>query len=314
MKHFVTILITFLFQLSCGKTDEKSLPEPKYQFTNGSEVNLSNRFNDDQLGILNRAFRSIDTLSFEGHAVESDVTDLLQIPSTSASHLSDWLVMRAKHFVSNKFTDGDYPVRVVDRNTRVIHSANLTGLDQFDDSSAFNLGAFFYRYALTEKTKLVGAKDIYFQIKVNRQWVDITSPRSGLVLLNPEIFNFGELSENGNLSIIATLFHEARHSDGNQHSNSLAFSHIKCPEYLELYSGRYACDNVANGAYAVEAKITKLYTDKACEQDCDERYRAIANAQYLDAKSRIITEDDELPFLDASPATEIMTIESRRLK
>jgi hypothetical protein len=54
---------------------------------------------------------------------------------------------------------------------------------------------------------------------------------------------------------LATLFHEARHSDGR--GRYATFPHIQCPRGHEL-QGYPACDDIANGAYAVGVAVDEL--------------------------------------------------------
>jgi hypothetical protein len=120
--------------------------------------------------------------------------------------------------------------------------------------------------------------------------VPVVSPRTGLIQIGEGLFfkKFQVNQENvqapaNSISRLATLFHEARHSDG--HGATLAFGHAYCPEG-HAYAGYPACDKNLNGPYTIGAQILKTLA-QGCG-DCSVREKAILKAMEADARSRIL--------------------------
>jgi hypothetical protein len=87
---------------------------------------------------------------------------------------------------------------------------------------------------------------------------EVRSPRVGILKVGPglfaKIFADPSLSPDSKPYItmrLATLFHEARHSDGN--GESLSFLHAACPS--GTYAGYLACDRNLNGPYQIQTKF-----------------------------------------------------------
>ena len=117
-------------------------------------------------------------------------------------------------------------------------------------------------------------------------YVSVTSPRTGILEIGPGMFpewSQGVQESVINIFRIATLFHEARHSDGN--GKSLGFMHFKCPPGHD-YAGQYACDVGLNGAYTVGAMLFKNLMNTCT--DCTPGSMATLRFLYRDVASRII--------------------------
>ena len=117
-----------------------------------------------------------------------------------------------------------------------------------------NLGAYAY---LSEKKE----GNLYSMELGDLGKVTVTSPRVGVVQIGEGLFaeDYGTLHQKpwGLVSVInrlGTLFHEARHSDGN--GASLAFAHALCPKG-HSYEGRAACDRNLNGPYLIGALMIR---------------------------------------------------------
>ncbi|NUM87988.1 MAG: hypothetical protein HUU37_02175 [Bdellovibrionales bacterium] len=82
---------------------------------------------------------------------------------------------------------------------------------------------------------------------------------------------------------LATLFHEARHSDGN--GKSLVFAHEECPLGHD-FAGYNACDNNLNGPYKVGGVMNKLLA-KNCVA-CSPGDAEILRVFQADEESRVI--------------------------
>jgi hypothetical protein len=120
--------------------------------------------------------------------------------------------------------------------------------------------------------------------------VRIISPRVGIVslgegLFDPEIMvnSKGPLDLANSVLRLGTLFHEARHSDGN--GQSLGFVHSICPVNHD-YEGLPACDENLNGPYTIGSVMISEMT-KACE-DCSETDKQLLKLIILDNLGRII--------------------------
>jgi hypothetical protein len=119
--------------------------------------------------------------------------------------------------------------------------------------------------------------------------VALTSPRTGLLEIGPGLFqDTGGLDvQNIALDIAraGTLFHEARHSDGNGHS--LGFMHARCPD--GDFKGMAACDLALNGPYSIGAAVHKALMNKCANAGlCNEVSRMVLEFIYADQASRLI--------------------------
>lgn len=88
---------------------------------------------------------------------------------------------------------------------------------------------------------------------------------------------------------IDTLFHEARHSDGNVRGGpqQLGFAHEVCPDGHE-FAGFPACDLPSNGPYRIGSLILKAAIE-GCGPNCTTRDTEILTLLYADSMSRILT-------------------------
>jgi hypothetical protein len=130
--------------------------------------------------------------------------------------------------------------------------------------------------------------------------IPVTSPRVGVIQVGsglfPELssgsssgsddssgFGLAPSSQARRASRLGTLFHEARHSDGN--GKSLGFAHAICPVGHD-YEGFNACDRNVNGPYLVGAMLT-YHLRNNCS-GCSSREQEVLALETLDGLSRII--------------------------
>ncbi len=120
--------------------------------------------------------------------------------------------------------------------------------------------------------------------------VKITSPKVGIIQIGEGLFNpeYAVNSENpeaisNNIQRLATLFHEARHSDGN--GKSLGFAHAVCPQGHD-YEGSPACDENLNGPYTIEKLM--LFEMSNSYEECSERDKQLLKLFILDSANRIL--------------------------
>lgn len=121
--------------------------------------------------------------------------------------------------------------------------------------------------------------------------VPASSPRVGILQVGEGLFKIRATKESkiedvdASLMRLGTLFHEARHSDGN--GKNIGMLHAICPEG-HAYAGYGACDFSLNGSYSVGAHITKVLTESC--RDCSPTKKEGLRLDYLDSFSRVITE------------------------
>lgn len=122
--------------------------------------------------------------------------------------------------------------------------------------------------------------------------VPLSSPRVGVLQVGQGLFMVpkGENVQDidNSLQRLATLFHEARHSDGN--GKTLAMGHAICPEG-HAFAGYAACDFSLNGSYSVGAQAGKVLTENCTE--CTAAQKESLRLNYVDSFSRVITEKKE---------------------
>jgi hypothetical protein len=121
--------------------------------------------------------------------------------------------------------------------------------------------------------------------------VPLTSPRVGVLQIGEGMFqplmkDVGVPDVNSRaytLFHLGTLFHEARHSDGN--GKSLGFAHSLCPIDHDL-AGLAGCDNSTNGAYTVDAAVIRNLT--ASCKDCTPADKEALKLEVIDSFSRVL--------------------------
>lgn len=134
--------------------------------------------------------------------------------------------------------------------------------------------------------------------------VPVTSPRVGILQIGRGLFKIGRTKNNtfeldSSLMRISTLFHEARHSDGNR--KNTGFMHAICPLGHD-YAGYAACDFSLNGSYSVGFQVGKAVAENCTT--CTVGQREALRLDYLDSYSRVILKqevaaasDDEIQTL-----------------
>jgi hypothetical protein len=160
---------------------------------------------------------------------------------------------------------------------------------------ALNVGTMLWFEAMGDSPKP-------YSLRVGQTLVPIQSSRVGIIQLG-EGYTLKDASPALTSPIlrIATLIHEARHSDctGGISSSDLeklltgddpdksncGHLHVRCPEG-HRYDGVYACDDEAWGAYSVEATyLTGII--KKCS-NCSAEEKAIATTLFADSLDRVI--------------------------
>jgi hypothetical protein len=122
--------------------------------------------------------------------------------------------------------------------------------------------------------------------------IPVTSPRVGILKIGRGLFSMGRTKNNtleidSSLMRVATLFHEARHSDGNR--KSAGFLHAICPAGHD-FAGYAACDFGLNGSYSVGFQVGKAAAENCAA--CTVAQREALRLDYLDSYSRVILKQE----------------------
>lgn len=235
---------------------------------------------------------------------------ILSLADLRAGSLSAWLKERVQYILAEDLHL--YRVGVVVEKDRAV------GMLHFDppedpDENRFMMAA-MVGTALYSRSKHIRTEHpevSYMAIEVNDEWVHANTLRNGVMQIGPALFNpdfqpspGNPLSYANTAARVGTLFHEARHADGNSESDSLGFAHIECPANAGVASelvGMPACDDSSNGAYSVGYRILRAYVEK-CGRLCTAEDFYVLEAMMLDELSRVIPRDDgTLPELDGRP-------------
>jgi hypothetical protein len=193
----------------------------------------------------------------------------------------------------------------VDLGSRLTLASSSLGAQEQQASQiytmAINVGTALWFEALAQAPVQLG-------FQVADSVVPLDSPRVGIIQLGQGY----TLKKDGKdafpqLVRVATLIHEARHSDctggmvrsdldlikqGDLPENrSCGHLHVRCPEGHE-YEGAYACDGDAWGAYSIEGLFAAGLV-KNCT-NCSTADQNVALVIFADSMSRVIPVDDML--------------------
>lgn len=239
----------------------------------------------EQIGLLKSDIRYL----FETPVTEVDQEFLKTtgLKKADGEHMHNWILNRVRYIVGEdmegsrlvkrpkllfRFPDTPLPDEVLD----------LSSLEQINQVQTVmtNIGGAFY----------LGGKmsNMLVGLKFPDETVTIKSPRSGILQVGSGLFsedlmiNRDQASAANSVSRIGTLFHEARHSDGN--GKSTGFVHSKCPPGHD-YEGHAACEISGNGSYTVGA-LSQRHLLKNCTR-CSTEDKIILSAVVVDAFDRI---------------------------
>lgn len=259
---------------------------------------------------LTRDFKRIERFDLTTNtANDSSLKNLLEVQDLSGATLSAWLKARVRYLLSPDLSN--YRVGTLDASSRSLYVSRLPGLDEAETE---NMAAAMMGTRLYEIGKTLRAQDPnvdYLMIEVNNTWVHLNTQRNGVMQIGPALFDPKFMPNPSNPGAYAntavrveTLFHEARHADGNEVSGSFGFYHSICPAgsgVAREFVDKAACDDNANGPYTVGAQIVKAYLAK-CGELCSAQDRSVLQAFMLDSLSRVVRRSNgTLPTLDDAP-------------
>lgn len=251
-------------------------------------IELEQSMPENQKRFLSSDFRFLERLDLKVNAT----LELLRLFSHSeirTHDLTEWLDERVKVILPETWDSGE----------TIAESASVPNL------ISENTGLALF---LSRKTNETAGN-----VQLNGNAYPLLSPRSGLIRVGTAFFSperspsLDPDSTANSVSRLAAIFHEGRHSDGN--GESLGFPHIACPDGHPL-AERKACDGSQNGAYAVDAEVTRLFLAQCIR--CTTSEKDVLRAQIADAYSRVIQVSFEVdaggslrkisaPELDAAP-------------
>lgn len=232
---------------------------------------------------------------------------LLGLTNADREELSFWLKQRLKYFVRDDLSRYNLGLIFPGMKQVGLQILGDAGKKEEENTGASNIGTALYMQTLLERESR--PELAYLILQVNEAWVPVLSPRAGIMRIGPALFNplfqvnGADLKAISNsLQTIEVLFHEARHSDGNQGSGSLGFPHVNCPNSSRIpreLRGQPACDDALNGAYSVGAAVLRgLWS--LCNRNCIEKEIVILQSIYLDRLSRLVVDESDGEALDSS--------------
>lgn len=265
----------------------------------------------DQVATLRQDLAVIDTWDGLMTASESQkLKDLLGLTQATPADLKLWFKVRMTYVLQSDLTR--YQLGLVFGPDSEVGLQEFGSDDSLDEGNtgAGNIGTAIYLSTLEEQKSRSTLS--YLIIRINDKWVPVLSPRVGLMRIGPALFdpdyqvNHDSIHALSNsLQRLEVLFHEARHSDGNQGAGSVGFPHINCPNdgtIPDELVGVPACDDSSNGAYSVGAAVLKPLMH-LCERRCSLVEQEILKSIYLDRLSRVIGGSGPLKLLDPLPET-----------
>lgn len=212
-----------------------------------------------------------------------------QVSKGDGPNMHNWLLNRVRYIVGESFQLDNRTVLQASGyrfpNTPLpdaFSSTQADGKKEFKPVVVMsNLGGAVYLMGKQANT-LLG-------VNFDGEKVMLTSARVGLLQVGEGLFlprfllNPNVNAPANSISRLGTLFHEARHSDGNGKSNS--FTHDICPPN-HPYKGAAACEFSVNGSYTVGG-LSEKHMLMNCSQ-CSEKELGALTAKVADSFNRIL--------------------------
>lgn len=253
-------------------------------------------FAEDFAGI--KFHSSVPTEQVE--ALKTDLKYLYQNPTTQSdaeflamsglqvadgAHMHNWLLNRVKHVIGESFqlTEENIAVWFFHRfpKTPLPDAFKAMSGQQEVTTIMSNIGSALY---------LVGKKEkLLFGLKLDGKKVYAKSTRAGILQVGEGLFlerfllNKDLHAPANSVSRLGTLFHEARHSDGN--SEHTGFVHDECP-VGHPYAGHAACEASSNGSYSLGAVAERNLLINC--SSCSLPEKSALSASVADGFSRVV--------------------------
>lgn len=226
--------------------------------------------------------------------IDSVFLETAKLEVGDGKNMHNWLLNRIKYVVGESY-QLDKPNIIVSIPGAIFFKFPNTPLPDMPDTTSTNnepkkegvvtvmsnLGGALY----------VGGKQagVPIGLRLDGEKVYAKTNRVGILQVGEGLFlerfllNKDVLAPVNTISRLATLFHEARHSDGTGKTTS--FLHKICPSN-HAYAGHGACETVGNGPYTIGA-LSERHLLKNCTT-CSEGEKNALSAKVADSFSRII--------------------------
>ncbi len=265
MKLFLMVLVLALS--ACAK-------HPRYHADPLISVTMDDSVPDEQRDLLELDLKTASWAKIQG----DNEADTIGLTDFSHDSLKGWLGDRVKAVVGEKF----------DQTAHLYGKQNFKYTPQVFEETVYlmmkNLGSGLY---ITGKSK-----KILLAVEVKGQKIILDSPRAGILQIGEGLFSQKTIGARGNKDNLAssfrrlqTLFHEARHSDGN--GKDLAFQHVNCES--GTYIGKPACDRFSNGPYTVGRIMLERFLP-LCDE-CTESEKEGIEILIADLRTRILKKE-----------------------
>lgn len=261
-----------------------------------TNIRFANQIDQKSVQLLQQDLAKLESLLLAPTSYDRQLIEVMGVETLDANTLRTWLADRVGYIVDENFD----PLREFVFHSDYSSFPNASIFPQFDQDDVAlpaghgellivmaNLGA--AQYLIGKSKRQIFSFD--FEDQNGSSVVPIVSPRQGVIKIGAGLFhprlNFAsdDLSREVNsIMRLATLFHEARHSDGN--GTSLGFFHSKCPVGHPM-QGRSACDKNLNGPYMIDALLIEKMA--ASCQSCTQDELTFLHSQAEESRSRVLT-------------------------
>lgn len=229
--------------------------------------------------------------------VDQDFLAVTKMQAVDGKNMHNWLLNRVRYIVGQKYELKEENIEISIRRALFFKFPETPLPDGLGSVSRLNEDGEDDGGVKTVMTNIGGAlylggkqAKVPFGLKLDNETVFVTSARTGILQVGEGLFlkrflinKENEKASSNAISRLGTLFHEARHSDGN--GKSTGFLHKICPEG-HPYAGYGACEIVGNGSYTVGA-LAERQLMQSCT-DCSEAELTSLAVKVLDSFDRVI--------------------------
>lgn len=256
----------------------------------------------EQIDRLNADVAAISTMKFVD--ASGEIQRIMKLPDTSAASMEGWLAERAHFVVGESFEISANTIVPVEPITTAIAQLSHS-FNPLDAAAAIAPGG--TSAAAPRRARIIMSNigtALYAMGKQNgfvlgvklqgEEGVILRSPRVGLFQVGEGLFQTlhpslpaSALADPLHVAFrMETLFHEARHDDGNK--TSLGFMHTICPAGHD-YAGVPACDIPSNGPYRIGAMFLRSLIEGCGTNGCQPGAREVLTMMYADNANRVLS-------------------------
>lgn len=245
-------LFSVLLLASCSKDNKDGDKKQAPMRSNVGNIHFDESANEAERGVIVAAIEHLN----ENRLLDADpqLLGILGVRTGDGPTVKSWLEERVQmvageSFDTNRLVAVDSEFRYENPGVLPTSWRNRTRQEKGTLVMA-NYGALFYLLG-KEHNKLTA-----LNTKTPLGELRFTSPRTGFLVVGAGLLKVGNgKGHHARRAFqLATLLHEARHSDGN--GLSLGFVHAKCPAGHDL-EGVSACDEAGNGPYVIDSLAMK---------------------------------------------------------